>query len=46
MSSVIYAYDLSDGNAYHYTYRFMNDLDKMLYFGGIQLACILNEIYK
>lgn len=42
----IYAYDKSDTNNYHYLYRFSNDLDEMLYRGGIQLANILNEIYK
>lgn len=42
----IYTYDYSDTNNYHYTYRFMGMLDEMLYCGGIQLANILNEIYK
>ncbi|MFT4073634.1 MAG: S1/P1 nuclease [Dysgonamonadaceae bacterium] len=42
----IYAYDMSDNSPYHYAYRFMGNLDTMLYRGGIQLANILNEIYK
>lgn len=42
----IYAYDKSDTNNYHYLYIFSNELDEMLYRGGIQLANILNEIYK
>lgn len=42
----IYAYNTSDTNNYHYLYRFANDLDEMLYRGGIQLANILNDIYK
>ncbi|HET7733247.1 MAG TPA: S1/P1 nuclease [Paludibacter sp.] len=42
----IYAYDYSDTNNYHYAYRFGDKLDEMLYRGGIQLANILNGIYK
>lgn len=44
--SEIYAYDYSDTNNYHYVYRFGDQLDEMLYRGGIQLANILNAIYK
>ncbi|MGB4415237.1 MAG: S1/P1 nuclease [Paludibacter sp.] len=44
--NAIYAYDKSDANNYHYVYRFAGDLDEMLYRGGIQLANLLNEIYK
>lgn len=44
--NMIYAYDYSDTNNYHYTYRFVGTLDEMLYRGGIQLANILNVIYK
>ncbi|MBP1617573.1 MAG: nuclease [Bacteroidetes bacterium] len=46
LANSIYNYDMSDTNSYHYIYRFMNDLDIMLYRGGIQLANILNDIYK
>lgn len=42
----IYGYDYSDTNNYHYVYRFSDSLDEMLYRGGIQLANILNAIYK
>ncbi len=42
----IYGYDNSDTNNYHYVYRFSDSLDEMLYRGGIQLANILNTIYK
>jgi hypothetical protein len=42
----IYAYDMSDINSYHYIYHFMDKVDTMLYRGGIQLANILNDIYK
>ncbi|MDD2798574.1 MAG: S1/P1 nuclease [Bacteroidales bacterium] len=42
----IYGYDNSDTNNYHYVYRFADSLDEMLYRGGIQLANILNAIYK
>ncbi|MFZ4455293.1 MAG: S1/P1 nuclease [Bacteroidales bacterium] len=42
----IYGYDYSDTNSYHYVYRFADSLDEMLYRGGIQLANILNGIYK
>ncbi len=46
LANSIYNYDMSDTNSYHYMYRYMNDLDRMLYRGGIQLANILNDIYK
>jgi hypothetical protein len=42
----IYGYDYSDTSNYHYAYRFGDKLDEMLYRGGIQLANILNAIYK
>lgn len=44
--NAIYAYDNTDTNNHHYVYRFANDLDEMLYRGGMQLANILNAIYK
>lgn len=46
LANSIYNYDMSDTNSYHYIYRFMNDVDTMLYRGGVQLANILNEIYQ
>ncbi len=42
----IYNYTTSDTNSYHYVYHFSNELDEMLYRGGIQLSNILNSIYK
>ncbi len=42
----IYDYDREDTNNYTYFRAFRNDLDTMLYLGGIQLAKMLNEIYK
>ena len=42
----IYNYDTSDKNSYHYVYHFADKLDEMLYRGGIQLANVLNGIYK
>lgn len=42
----IYAYDYSNTNNFHYVYRFHNQLDDMLYRGGIQLANVLNKLYK
>ena len=42
----IYNYDTSDTNNYHYVYQFGDKLDEMLYRGGIQLANVLNAIYK
>jgi len=44
--NMIYSYDTSDSNNYHYVYFFADKLDEMLYRGGIQLANILNAIYK
>jgi len=44
--SSIYAYDMTDTNNYHYVYRFADKLDDMLFQGGIQLANVLNTIYK
>ena len=46
LANEIYAYNMSDTNTYHYIYHFMGDLDEMLYRGGMQLANILNDIYK
>jgi hypothetical protein len=42
----IYNYNPSDTNNFHYVYFFADKLDEMLYRGGIQLANVLNEIYK
>jgi len=42
----IYGYDTSDTSNYHYVYYFADKRDEMLYRGGIQLANILNAIYK
>lgn len=42
----IYNYDTNDKNNYHYTYLFSDKLDEMLYRGGMQLANVLNTIYK
>ena len=44
--NMIYAYDMSDTNNYHYQYFFAEKVDEMLYRGGIQLAIVLNAIYK
>jgi len=44
--NMIYKYDTSDTNDYHYVYFFSDKLDEMLYRGGIQLANVLNAIYK
>ena len=44
--NLIYAYDTSDTSNYHYVYYFADKRDEMLYRGGIQLANILNAIYK
>lgn len=44
--NMIYAYDNSDTNNYHYLYFFADKVDEMLYRGGIQLANVLNAIYK
>lgn len=41
----IYGYDTEDRNNYKYFRHFSNDLNTMLYLGGIQLSKILNEIY-
>ena len=42
----IYNYDYSDTNSYHYLYFFSDKQDEMLYRAGIQLANILNSIFK
>ena len=39
-------YNYADTNNYHYTYLLSDSLDEMLYRGGIQLAKVLNELYK
>ena len=44
--NLIYAYDTSDTSNYHYVYTFADKRDEMLYRGGIQLANIMNTIYK
>lgn len=44
--NAIYAYDYTEKSNYLYAYKFMDSLDDMLYRGGIQLATILNSIYK
>jgi hypothetical protein len=44
--NLIYAYDMSDTSNYHYVYFFADKVDEMLYRGGIQLANVLNAIYK
>ncbi len=44
--NMIYSYDMSDKSNYHYVYFFAEKRDEMLYRGGIQLANILNTIYK
>lgn len=44
--NLIYAHDNSDTNNYHYVYFFADKRDEMLYRGGIQLANMLNAIYK
>jgi len=42
----IYGYDYTNTNSYHYLYFFSTKQDEMLYRGGIQLANILNAIFK
>lgn len=42
----IYGYDYTDTNCYYYLYFFTHKQDEMLYRGGIQLANILNDIFK
>jgi len=42
----IYNYDMTDNNCYHYLYYFAAKQDEMLYRGGIQLANLLNAIFK
>lgn len=44
--NMIYSYDMTDTSNYHYAYYFSNKVDEMLYRGGIQLANVLNNIYK
>lgn len=36
----------ANGFEYKYVYKFRDTLDRQLYMGGIQLAKVLNEIYK
>lgn len=42
----ILTYDYTDTNNYHYTYAFSDAQDELLFRGGIQLAKMLNELYK
>lgn len=42
----IYAWDAGNTNNYHYLYRFSDDLDLLLYRGGLYLSVILNDIYR
>ena len=42
----IYAWDANNTNNYHYLYRFSDDLDLLLYRGGLYLSVILNDIYR
>ena len=42
----IYGYDYTNTNSYHYLFFFTNKQDEMLYRGGLQLANILNSIFK
>ena len=44
--NLIYAHDNTDTNNYHYVYFFAEKRYEMLYRGGIQLANVLNAIYK
>ncbi|MFZ4725973.1 MAG: S1/P1 nuclease, partial [Paludibacter sp.] len=44
--NLIYGYDTSDTNNYHYIYFFAEKQDEMMYRGGLQLANVLNAIYK
>lgn len=46
VAGAIYAYDKSDSNSYHYIYHFMDNVDWMLFCGGMQLANMLNQIYN
>lgn len=46
LANEIYEYGNEFSNAYRYTYHFIDKAEEMLYLGGIQLANILNEIYK
>lgn len=43
----VYQYqEKKDNSAYHYAYRFRGDLELSLYTAGLQLAKLLNSIYK
>lgn len=44
--NAIYGYDMSNTNNYHYIYFFAANADELLYRAGIQLANVLNGIYK
>ena len=46
LANEIYEYGNEFSNAYHYVYRFLDKAEEMMYLGGIQLANVLNEIYK
>jgi len=46
LTQAIYAYQaLGEESAYHYKYRFQQDLDEQLYTAGIQLGKVLNELF-
>lgn len=42
----IYSYDYTNLNAYLYIYQFKDDKDRQLYKAGIQLAKLLDKIFK
>lgn len=45
VTEAIYAYqDVWDGNTYHYIYRWHEPMELQLYFAGIRLAKLLNDI--
>lgn len=46
LTNQIYAYDSTDTSSFLYAYRFSDDLDIMMYGGAIQLAKLLNQIYR
>ena len=42
----IYAWDAENTNNYRYLYRFTDEIDLLLYRGGLYLSVILNDIYR
>lgn len=46
LSNEIYAYGNEFNKPYHYIYRFINEAEEQMYIAGIQLANLLNQIYK